>query len=273
MKQTTTTRHQALGRLSVCLVEPSAMQGKIIISELNAVGVAEVRHLHTGAEALESLRRAPADLVVSALYLPDMSGTDLVGAMRLDPALEKVGFILVSSETRPQALEPVRQSGVCAILPKPFTRAQLHHALDNSLELLEGDESLNSQVEAEALRVLLVDDSPSARRFMRRVLENLGITRFVEAENGREAANILMETQVDLVVTDYNMPEMDGEALVRHIRSRGWQQSVPILMVTSEHNAARLAAVENAGVSGICDKPFEPDLVKSLLWNMLGHRE
>jgi two-component system chemotaxis response regulator CheY len=246
------------------------MQGKIIIAELGAVGVVDVRHLHSGAEALESLRKAPADLVISALYLPDMSGPDLITAMRGNSVLEKTGFILVSSETRPQALEPVRQSGVCAILPKPFSREQLHHALNNSLELLAGDEALNGQIEAEALRVLLVDDSLSARRFMRRVLENLGISRFIEAENGREAASILMETQVDLVVTDYNMPEMDGEALVRHIRSKGWQQSVPILMVTSEHNAGRLAAVENAGVSGICDKPFEPDVVKSLLWNMLG---
>ncbi|MDD5295569.1 MAG: response regulator [Rhodocyclaceae bacterium] len=270
MTQTSTFRQQALGRLSVCLVEPSAMQSKIIIAELAAAGVADVRHVQTGAEALESLRRAPAELLISALYLPDMSGTDLVTAMRGDPTLEKTGFILVSSETRPQALEPVRQSGICAILPKPFSREQLQHALDNSLELLEGDATLNSQVEAEHLRVLLVDDSPSARRFMRRVLENLGITRFVEAENGREAAAILVETQVDLVVTDYNMPEMDGEALVRHIRSKGWQQSVPILMVTSEHNEARLAAVENAGVSGICDKPFEPEVVKALLWNMLG---
>lgn len=260
----------SLSHISVCVVEPSAMQGRIIAAELGALGVQDVRQVKTGAEALESMRRNPPGVAISALYLPDMSGTDLVATMRADIQLEKVGFVLVSSETRPQALEPVRQSGICAIVPKPFAREQLAHALHNTLELTVRDETLSNDLDAENLRVLLVDDSGSARRFMRRTLENLGISRFIEAENGREAAAILSETQVDLVVTDYNMPEMDGEALVRYIRSQSWQRSVPVLMVTSEHNAARLAAVEKAGVSGICDKPFESDVVKALLRGMMG---
>lgn len=262
----------SLEHLAVYLVEPSAMQARIITGELQALGLQDIRHTTTGTEALAGMALTPPDVVISALYLPDMTGTDLVATMRRTPSLEQVGFILISSETRAQALEPVRQSGICAILPKPFAREQLHHALINTLELVKQDEQLSNQLEAEHLRVLLVDDSGSARRFMRRVLENLGITNFLEAENGRQAAAILEETMVDLVVTDYNMPEMDGEALVRHIRSKGWQQSVPILMVTSEINEGRLAAVEKAGVSGLCDKPFEPDVVKSLLWNMLSGR-
>ncbi len=74
---------------------------------------------------------------------------------------------------------------------------------------------------------------------------------------------------VDLVVTDYNMPEMDGRGLVDYIRTKSWQNSVPILMVTSESDEGRLAAIEEAGVSGICDKPFEPDIVKALLTKIL----
>ena len=266
----TSTPSKALGSLSAMLVEPSAMQAKIILAQLQTAGLRDIHLANTGTEALAGMRLAPPDLVVSALYLPDMTGTDLVATMRQRPELEQTGFILVSSETRPQALEPVRQSGVCAILPKPFSQEQLRHALSNTRELLKQDTALSGQLEAEHLRVLLVDDSLSARRFMRRVLENLGITNFIEAENGRQAVAILAETMVDLVVTDYNMPEMDGEALVHHIREKGWQQSVPILMVTSESSAGRLAAVQNAGVSGICDKPFEPAVVKSLLWSMLG---
>jgi two-component system chemotaxis response regulator CheY len=101
------------------------------------------------------------------------------------------------------------------------------------------------------------------------VLENLGVRHFLEAENGRQAIEVLAEAMVDLVVTDYNMPEMDGKGLVDHIRQKSWQNSVPILMVTSESDEGRLAAVEEAGVSGICDKPFEPATVKALLNNIL----
>lgn len=262
----------SFGSLVVFLVEPSASQAKFITSQLNSLGIEFVRSFGSGNGALVAMTESKPDLVISALYLPDMSGTDLIGAMRADKDLEQVAFILISSETRPQALEPVRQAGVCGILPKPFAIEQLKTALHTTLDFLHQDTDLVQEIDGENLRVLLVDDSPSARKFMRRVLENLGIEKFYEAENGREAVEILSEMMVDLVVTDYNMPEMDGQALVEYIRQQSWQNSVPVLMVTSESNQGRLAAVQEAGVSGICDKPFEPSIVKRLVWNLLSQR-
>jgi two-component system chemotaxis response regulator CheY len=256
--------------LTAYLVEPSATQGRMITTLLGQVGVTQVHRCANAAEALSRMREAVPSVVISALYLPDMSGTELVQAMRSDADLEHVPFILVSSETRPQVLDPVRQSGVCGILPKPFSEVQLRKALRATLDYLDDDASLeNAGIDLESLRVLVVDDSPSARRFIRRVLENLGIQHFIEAENGVAAVAVLTDTVVDLVVTDYNMPEMDGKALVDYIRTKSWQNSVPVLMVTSESNEGRLAAVEEAGVSGICDKPFEPAVVKSLLRKIL----
>ncbi|MGE5469067.1 MAG: response regulator [Ignavibacteria bacterium] len=262
----------AFSSLVVFLVEPSAAQAKFITGEFKGVGIEHVRVFDSGDAVLKAMRESRPDAVVSALYLPDMSGTDLVGRMRRERDLEQVAFILISSETRPQALEPVRQAGVCGIVPKPFSQAQLVTALSTTLDFLRQDNDLVAEIDGENLRVLLVDDSPSARKFMRRVLENLGIEKFIEAENGREAVGILADTQVDLVVTDYNMPEMDGRELVEYIRKQSWQNSVPVLMITSESDSARLAAVQESGVSGICDKPFEPAVIKRLLWNMLGQR-
>jgi len=80
---------------------------------------------------------------------------------------------------------------------------------------------------------------------------------------------IIQQQYFDLVVTDYNMPEMDGRELTEYIRTQSWQSSVPILMVSSESNESRLAAVTQAGVSGVCDKPFEPAMVRGLLQKML----
>ncbi len=255
--------------LRVFLIEPSASLAKFIAAQLDELGIAIVQTFSNGGDALQAMRDSRPDVVVSALYLPDMSGTDLVGTMRREPELEHLPFMLISSETRPQALEPVRQAGVCAILPKPFSTAQLKIALTTTLDYLGNDGQLARELDAENLRVLLVDDSPSARKFIRHVLENLGVCNFLEAENGRQAKVILAETMVDLVVTDYNMPEMDGRELVEFIRQQSWQASVPILMVTSEADAGRLAAIQEAGVSGICDKPFEPALVKKLLASLI----
>jgi two-component system chemotaxis response regulator CheY len=80
-----------------------------------------------------------------------------------------------------------------------------------------------------------------------------------------EAMELIADTFFDLIVTDYNMPRMNGKELVEHIRSGSSQASVPILMVTSEQNENRLAAVQQAGISAICDKPFEPDSVRRLV--------
>lgn len=246
------------------------MQAKAITGFLTQLDVSAVNRFETGAEVLARLRENTPSVVISALYLADMSGTELVYQMRMDEELQDIPFILVSSETRPHVLDQVRQAGVCGILPKPFTDAQLRKALRSTLDYLDSDASLESaDVDLESLRVLLVDDSYSSRRFIRRVLENLGIKTFVEAENGVQAITALADTLVDLVVTDYNMPEMDGKELLDYIRQKSWQNSVPVLMVTSTTDVGRLAAVEDAGVSGICDKPFEPQMVRALLQKIL----
>ena len=138
-----------------------------------------------------------------------------------------------------------------------------------TLELLNPNEISLADIDLEQLRVLVVDDSATARRFIRRVLESLGLERFEEATNGREGAAMIDQHMFDLVVTDYNMPEMDGKELVEYIRNESNQPTVPVMMVTSEANEGRLEAVQQAGVSAMCDKPFEPGSVRKLLEQVL----
>lgn len=246
------------------------MQAKLIAGLLNQLGVARVDNVAAGKEAMAEMKTNTPDIVFCAMYLPDMTGTELIIAMRGDPDLERVPFVLISSEDRAQVLDPVRQSGACAILPKPFTADMLEASLSSALDWMNPDDSLEAEgIVLDELRVLVVDDSPMARNFIRRILENLGVRHFIEATNGVEAAAEMEETAIDLVVTDYNMPEMDGKALIEHIRGKSWQKSVPVLMVTSETDEGRLAAVHNLGVVGVCDKPFEPATVKSLLRQLL----
>lgn len=255
-----------MGDLDMLLVEPSPMQARVIQQALLRLGVGRVEIVTSGGEALMMMRDKAPSCVISAMYLPDMTGTELVFAMRDDAGLEWLPFILVSSETRPQMLAPVRQSGACGIVPKPFTDDQLRRALQATLEVLQEDESLTEMgVEVEHLKVLIVDDSRSSRAFIRRILESIGVGECYEASNGVDGLMVLQNQMVDLVITDYHMPEMDGQDFVEHIRGEGWQREVPILMVTSEEDQGRLAAVEQAGVSGIFDKPFDPASVKAML--------
>ena len=258
-----------VSELNALIVEPSAMQGGLIKHACEALGLPTPHHVRSATEAMQVMCEHRPDVVISALYLPDMSGTELVQRMHADPYLAEVAFILVSSETRAQALEPVRQSGICGIVPKPFTNEQLSRALSATLDVLSEEALTEVEVPLDEIKVLVVDDSANSRKYICRVLENLGVLNFIEARDGAEAVGVLNDTLDDLVVTDYNMPEMDGRQLVEYIRQQSWQRSVPILMVTSESDFSRLAAVEEAGVSGICDKPFEPGTVRRLLQRIL----
>ena len=83
--------------------------------------------------------------------------------------------MLVSSETSFRYLEPIRQAGVIAILPKPFNQEQLKAAFESALDYMDPGELENRQFSAEELKVLVVDDSQTARRHIIRVLRNMGI--------------------------------------------------------------------------------------------------
>ena len=258
-----------IDQLSVLLVEPSAVQRKLIEGYLRDLGVLTVSAVQSGGEALGFLRQGLPDLVVSAMHLPDMTGTTLVQTMRSEDGLRDVPFMLISSETHYRYLEPIRQAGVIAILPKPFEREQLRRAIQSTLHYLDPGELHTRDFASEELRVLVVDDSSTARRHICRVLRNMGIENITEAQNGVEALAQIGAAFFDLVVTDYNMPQMDGGELVEHIRKQSNQASIPILMVSSESDESRVAAVQQAGVSAICDKPFESNIVKQLIEGMI----
>ena len=250
-------------------MEDGSTQQRIIVNHLNGFGVMAIDRVATGTAALEALNPDLHDLIISAMHLQDMTGTELVQNMRMDERLREIPFMLVSSETHFRYLEPIRQAGVIAILPKPYDIEQLRRALYSTVHYLDPTALDTRQIEAEDLNVLVVDDSFTARNHIKRVLSNMGIQRITEAKNGKEAVSILADRFFDLIVTDYNMPEMDGKQLVEYIRSKSNQTSIPVLMVSSESDNSRLAAVQQAGVSAICDKPFEPETVRELLLKML----
>ncbi|KDE38925.1 MAG: response regulator [Nitrincola lacisaponensis] len=262
-------RSLSAAQLNLLLVEPSQLQRKIITQQLNAAGVMAIDGVDSVATAIESIRRIKPDLIVSALHFSDGTALDLLSWIRHTPGFTELPFMLVSSETRREQLETFRQSGVIAILPKPFTSQHLSSAIAATLDLLSADELSLEYYDTEKLRVLIVDDSRMARNLIRRVLTNLGIHHFAEAADGSEAISILSQEGFDLVVTDYNMPEVNGLQLTEHIRGHEELAHLPILMVTSESNQTHLSNVAQCGVNAMVDKPFEPTLVKRLLQRML----
>ncbi|GHF96620.1 response regulator [Thalassotalea marina] len=255
--------------LSILLVEPSDTQGKIIVNQLRSHEISQITWAKSYDEAQEFIVRHHFDLIASAMYFEQGTALDLLKQVKVSDKNNDSAFMLVSSEYKREHLEEFKQSGVVALLPKPFTHEHLHAAINNTIDLLSPEELELEYFDVQDIRVLLVDDSKLARNHIRRVLNNLGLLKITEAVDGSEAISLLADNMYDLIVTDFNMPEVDGRELTKFVREQSQQSHIPILMVTSESKDTHLANIEQDGVNALCDKPFEPQFVKQLLYKLL----
>ena len=106
------------------------------------------------------------------------------------------------------------------------------------------------------MQILVVDDFSTMRRIVKNVLRELGFSNIKEAEEGGPALQILKSSKIDFVVTDWNMPGMDGLALLKAIRSDPGLKSIPVLMVTAEAKREQIIEAAQNGVNGYVVKPF-----------------
>lgn len=111
----------------------------------------------------------------------------------------------------------------------------------------------------EKLRILIVEDQMEARTMLRSMLGTIGITQVFEAKDGRKALSFMDDAMdmIDLVICDWNMPEMDGVELLRQLRSV--DSTTPFLMITGRCDKDSVSEAINGGVSGYIRKPFSPD--------------
>jgi two-component system chemotaxis response regulator CheY len=117
------------------------------------------------------------------------------------------------------------------------------------------------------MKILVVDDFSTMRRIVRNLLVELGFTNTLiqEAEDGTAALVMLRAQPFDLVVTDWNMPNMTGIDLLRAIRADASLKSMPVLMVTAENNRDQIIAAAQSGVNGYVVKPFTAVTLKEKL--------
>jgi two-component system chemotaxis response regulator CheY len=123
-----------------------------------------------------------------------------------------------------------------------------------------------------ALQILIVDDSPAMRAFIRRVvrLSGIEVDRYFEAANGAEALAQLAANPVDAVLTDINMPVMDGEEFVRRMRADGPFQTMPVIVISTDATINRIHTMQALGATGYLQKPFGPEQLRNELDRVLG---
>ena len=109
-----------------------------------------------------------------------------------------------------------------------------------------------------AKKIMTVDDSPTIRQMLGMALKGAGY-EVVEAENGKDALSKLETEKVNMLITDLNMPEMNGIDLIRSVRQSPGLRFLPIIMLTTETQEAKRQAGKAAGASGWIVKPFKPE--------------
>jgi len=123
-----------------------------------------------------------------------------------------------------------------------------------------------------AFNVLIVDDSPAMRAFVGRVLDlsGLPVGRRLEAGDGAEALSVLGREWIDVILTDINMPAMDGEELLRRLESDEDWRSIPVIVISTDRTEKRVDRMLSMGARGYVKKPFLPEALRCELERVLG---
>ena len=122
-----------------------------------------------------------------------------------------------------------------------------------------------------AFTVLIVDDSPAMRAFVKRVvtLSGFDMGACLEAANGSEALDVLHKEWVDVILTDINMPVMNGQEFVRNLAADENFRSIPVLVVSTDRTEDRIREMISLGAKGYVPKPFQPEQLREELERVL----
>ena len=120
------------------------------------------------------------------------------------------------------------------------------------------------------MKVLVVDDQTSVRQMTRITLEQIGIRHIHEAENGVKAMQTASLQPLDLIISDYNMPEMDGLGLLRAVRGHPMARKVPFILLTGRGDRELVVKAATAGVNNYLVKPFTAEILRQKIEQVVG---
>jgi two-component system, chemotaxis family, chemotaxis protein CheY len=123
------------------------------------------------------------------------------------------------------------------------------------------------------LRFLVVDDFSTMRRIVKNFLNDLGYDNVQEADDGTTALPLLRSGNVDFLITDWNMPEMQGLELLKIVRSEPALKHLPVLLLTAEAKREQIVEAAQAGVNGYVVKPFTAQTLKEKIEKILSSRQ
>jgi two-component system, chemotaxis family, chemotaxis protein CheY len=123
---------------------------------------------------------------------------------------------------------------------------------------------------AAAFKVLVVDDQLTMREVTRLALQEIGIRNIMDAENGKAAFKVVVTQPVDMIISDFNMPELDGLGLLRAVRGHPAVRKMPFILVTGRGDSELVTKAAQAGVNNYIIKPFTAETLRGKIEAVVG---
>ncbi|WP_158089382.1 response regulator [Magnetofaba australis] len=237
---------------TVLYVDDSEMFHRVVVPALRDEGY-NVVEAYDGREALTMVDTNKVDIIVSDVEMPEMDGITLCHNVRATME-QDIPILLLTSLTSEEAVAKGFEAGADDYLAKPIVVAELISRIKRLLN--------TSSEQERPERILIVDDQEMIRTAMRNALSAQGF-RLDEAKHGVEALTMVMKEKYDLLITDYEMPNLDGLELCIRIRNneKGQERKLPIIFVTSRNSQADLVKIRSIGIQAFVSKPFTGDRV------------
>ena len=216
-----------------------------------------------GVEGLQKAIEYIPDLIISDLDMPNMDGYEMCQEIKQREVTQDIPVMILSSRGAGLDIDKGFDVGANDFLTKPVNDSELISRINLTLGSQEKDVLRE--------KILVVDDSALVRNMMKQGLSQQGF-EILTANDGQEGYDTAIKHEPDLIITDFNMPRMDGRELTRALKSREALSDIPVLMLTSADSDTDQRKGKHAGVSAFLSKPFPPDKLVVIAERLIAER-
>ncbi|HIA68105.1 TPA: response regulator [Candidatus Poribacteria bacterium] len=220
-------------------------------------------HAMDGVEGLQKAVEYMPDLIISDLDMPNMNGYEMCQEIKQRNATQDIPVVILSVRGTGLDIDKGFDVGANDFLTKPVDEAELISRINLTLAP-KGESSLRE-------KILVVDDSALVRNMMKQGLSQQGF-EILTASDGHEGYDAAVEHEPDLIITDFNMPGMDGRELTRALKNREALSDIPVLMLTAADSDKDQRKGKHAGIAAFLSKPFPPDKLVVIAEKLIAER-
>lgn len=250
--------HREMSRQSILVVEDSNTMRKAIVKHLACLDV-DIYTAADGREGLDMVRSRPVDLVVTDVDMPRMNGITLCERLKSDNDTNAIPIIIQSTFDTESDIEKGFTAGASAYVPKK----DLQGSLVETAKSLLLKASINR-----TRRVMVVDDSETICRIVKKGLLKKGF-QVTTASNGRMALEMMNGTPPHLILSDIDMPEMDGHAFCRAVNRDPGLSAIPFVVMSARREMSQVRRMLSLGAETYLFKPFNIDELVMLIEKLL----